>query len=181
MGNLIYCPCEREVGYSEILNEREAIRFNNVREVLFRPHISYVRRVKNKKQRVIFTERIENGQPSACEASSLPNMVIHPLTGFENETDTSPKPSTSNGSKIPVIRLAVSISKNTFDLNENCIFKYLEDAIIQDLNGKELGPMATVSLVSDPSLREKLSALSNSQAYDDSIQAFDLSELITFN
>lgn len=180
--DLIYCSCQTVVGYFETIDEREVITFINVREVLFRPHITYVRRCSNGRdaQKVIFTERIENEQRSASNTPNVSNLLIHPLAETESESDdSSQEPTTSSDSLVPIIRVAAFVSENVHELNENRILECFKNAIVRDLSERELGTITTASLVSDVNLREQLSKASSSQVNNDYVQEFDLSEFLT--
>lgn len=95
----------------------------------------------------------------------------------------SQKSTTSEGKKASIIRVAAfakHASGNFVNLNENRVMNCFKNAIEQNLNKKELGPMTTASLVSDKNLRkEPTIAYSSRDICNDRLQEFGLNEFLT--
>lgn len=178
---LIHCAgqkCGILVGICNNFEDKEIITFINVREVLFRPHTSYTchrTSIDEKFRRVLFTETVEYGERCSNEVLNVPNILIFPLKQSTTESAVDPdKPSTSTENKNPVIRVAAFASETSININENRVIQFFKNAILHDVERNKLGPMTTLSLVSDENLRKQLSTAFSSgslqQANFDSVE-----------
>lgn len=174
---LIRCPCKEVVGYWDIIGEAEIVTFQNVREVLVRPHVSYTQHcVLNKREdrTVIFGEMIEEGECSTAVPFDVTKKLIHPLAEADIETQTLISEEAS------IIRVAAIASGNFVSLNENRVLNFFEDAIVRSLKENDTKSLHSISSVSDENLQqEPTSASILDVPRNDRFKKHGLSEFLT--
>lgn len=167
---LISCVCGRPVGYFDRADKTEIITFYNVRELLFRPHVTYVQHdVVNKEnvQNVIISETIEDGDCSVVGDCDATKILIHPFLEAEAGAQSQESPG---------IKVAAIASGDFVTFNEDLVMGYFRDAIKRSMNGKESETLASVS---DENLQNESTEVSTAHSmFNDRIQEYGLDEFL---
>lgn len=169
---MIHCiVCKVPVGYFDVKDGKEIITYFNVREVLFRPHVTYTQRNvsdENDKQNVIFSETIENGECSIVDDFDGTKMLIHPFVEVEAEIQSQ---------KLAVIKVAAVASGDFVTLDENRIMGYFRDAIMRDANKKNSEASTSAA---DGCLQGESAGPSNSyNICNERLRKYNLSEFLS--
>lgn len=130
--------CKNIFRFAKNVIQKDIILFENVREILFRPHTSYERSIDDQlvSQRVVFMELCE-------ENNSIKNSfhVLDHLIDVENG-HSSTQPSTSISANKPVIRVCAFASESLFGVDQVLLQK---NAIQQnDSTGARVGSEASL-------------------------------------
>lgn len=110
--------CNNIFCFATNVSQRDIISFENVREILFRPHTSYERFIdgQHESQRVVFMELCED-----IHSKKNPLHILDHLIDVEN-SDISTQASTSNEEK-SVVRVCTFASESLFGVDQNSLNK----------------------------------------------------------
>lgn len=136
---LVYCKhCEAMVGICDYLDDEYIVTFINVREVVFRPHTSYLKVIDlegQEPQQVSFMEMMELSEGASLQPLDILNNLIVPV----DEDNKNPAES-------PTVRVAAFATHGLFGVDQHRVLDRLKSVLIEEsgMNEKEMVPMTSI-------------------------------------